>query len=163
MTKEAYETHITEFMQAFYGKGWREIKAYFDLIHRLSAEEGNCFSVYSSPETMFGRHAFAPYNDELIRWFDRAEELAETETQRIHVKRLRISMDYLRLGAIHQREMTSGSREREEAMIREVKEFHKRCMDLGMVWITESCRLPEAVDERENPRAWVNFEHYYEE
>ncbi len=163
MTKADYERHIGEFLEAFYGGGWREIKAYFDLLHRLSAEKGQCFSVYSSPEVIFGAHAFASYSDELVRLFDRAEELAETETQRLHVKRLRISMDYLRIGAIHQREMTSGDESRKEAMLREVKNFHRRCPELGMVWITESCRLPQTVDERENPRAWVNFEHGYEE
>jgi len=161
MTKGEYEEHITEFMQAFYGAGWQEIKAYFDLIHRLSAEEGKCFSVYSSPGIIFGEHAFAPYNDELIRWFDRAEALAETETEQLHVKRLRISMDYLRLGAVYLREMTSGDEEREAAILREVKEFHRRCFDLGMVWITESQRLPETVDEWGKHHVWLNFGHHY--
>ncbi len=161
MTKGEYEAHIDEFLAAFYGRGWREIRWYFDLLHTLAKGQNRCFTVYSSPEEIFGEHALAPYSDELTARFDRAEESAQTEVQRTHVKRLRISMDYLRIGAVHAREMGSGDEKRIRAITEEVAAFHKSCRDLGLNWITESHKLPETVDYKENPRTWRNDVHGY--
>jgi hypothetical protein len=101
MTAEAYENHINEFLQAFYGPAWNIIRDYFDFIHELASRHNKCYTGYNSPEMIYGDHAFAPYSDQLVEWFDQAEKLTENETQLLHIKRLRASMDWVRIGAIH--------------------------------------------------------------
>ncbi len=163
MTREQFNDHINEFLAAFYGPGWEIIREYYDFLHKLSAEQGECFGVYSSPEEMYGEHAFAPYNDQLIAWFDQAQAMAETDTQLLHVKRLRISMDYLRIGAIHQTDMNSGDEARIEMMIRKVRKLYSDVHDYGVDWITEYGQIPSIRDFTKNPRTWINDLHNYEE
>lgn len=32
MTEEAYQEHINDFLQGYYGSGWEEIREYFDFV-----------------------------------------------------------------------------------------------------------------------------------
>ena len=167
MTREEYEGHIREFLQAYYGPGWEYINNYLEFIQNLSNEKNECFGIYSSPEYIYGDHAFGPYSDQLTEWFDRAEEMASTDAELLHVRRLRISMDYLRIGAIHKEEMTSGDDERVQNMIAQVKTFWDECFELGLTWLTESNTVPTNFDERPdlyeiNPRQiiWIHASVY---
>lgn len=167
MTEEEYENHINEFLKAYYGEGWTYIKKYLYFVQTLSDETGNCFGVYSSPEMIFGDHAFAPFNDKLIEWFDNAEKLAENAKELEHIRRLRISMDYLRIGAIHKREMESGDESRINNMVLQVKDFWDSCTELGCNWITEMNTVPTNFDTRPdlyelNPRKiiWIHSSVY---
>jgi len=154
MTKEEYNNHINEFLAAFYGPGWEVIREYFDFVHKLADEHGECFCGYNSPEQMFGEFAFAPYSDQLVEWFDKAEEMAETETQLLHVRRLRVGMDYVRIGSIHYDEMNSGDPLRRQAMIDEVENFYHEILELGVDYITEFGPIAEITDFTQNPREW---------
>ena len=132
-----------------------------------SNENNECFCVYNSPEAMFGDHAFAPYSDMLVELFDEAEALVADDAALLnHVRLLRISMEYLRLGAIHQAEMESGDEARVQAQVAQVENLYNEILELGVDWITESGRIPEITDFTVNPRMWVNgwdFQHYYHE
>ncbi|MBE6598582.1 MAG: DUF4838 domain-containing protein [Ruminococcaceae bacterium] len=44
MSEEEYERHICEFLRAYYGKGWEEIRRYIELEHKVTADrEMKCF------------------------------------------------------------------------------------------------------------------------
>jgi hypothetical protein len=154
MTREQFDNHINEFLEGFYGDGWKIIREYYDFIHKLSDEHNECYCGFNSPEQMFGEYAFAPYSDMLTAWFDEAEALASTETELLHVRRLRISMDWVRIGSIHYVEMHSGDEARVQAMIAEVENFYNEVMELGVNWITEYGPVAEITDFTINPREW---------
>ncbi len=154
MTKEEYDNHINEFLAAFYGDGWQIIREYFDFVHDLADKNGRCFCGFNSPEQMFGDHAFAPYNDQLVEWFDKAEEMAGTETQLLHVRRLRISMDFVRIGSIHKSVMDSGDEAKIAAMTAEVEALYNDAKALGVDYLSENGLLPEITDFTVNPREW---------
>jgi len=161
MTEEQFDTHINEFLAAFYGPGWESIRAYYDFVHQLADENGECFGFYNSPEQIYGDHAFAPYSDQLKEWFDRAEAMAANETQLLHIKRLRVSMDFVRIGAIHETEMTSGDPARVAAITAEVEALYNAAIELGVDYLSESGKLPEITDFTQNPRTWgVNDTHH---
>lgn len=154
MTKEAFENHINEFLAAFYGPGWEIIREFYDFIHSLSAKHNACFCLYNSPEQMFGEFAFAPYSDQLVEWFDKAEAMAETDAQLLHIRRLRIGMDYVRIGSIHYDEMHSGDPARVQAMIAQVEGLYHAIHALGVDYITEYAPIAEITDFTMNPREW---------
>ena len=131
------------------------IREYFDFIHALAVRHNKCYTGYNSPEQIYGDHAFAPYSDQLVEWFDKAEELAaDNETQLLHVRRLRLSMDWVRIGSIHYAEMHSGDEARVQAMTEEAEALYHRLLDLGANWISEVGRIPEITDFTMNPRKW---------
>ncbi len=166
MTKEEYLSHIDEFLRAYYGNAWEYAKEYLLFTQKLADDHGACFGVYNSPEWVFGVRAFAEHGDRLTELFDKAmgtEGLTETEL--LHVRRLRTSAEYLRLGAIHKAEMESGDPARVKAQTEAIKDFHRSLLEIGQDWADESAKLPEEIDETENVRAWLNFtgRHFYED
>ena len=44
MTEEEYQTHINEFMEGYYGEGWKSIRRFFDRLHRSVGD--NHFGIY---------------------------------------------------------------------------------------------------------------------
>lgn len=124
MSEEEYETHICEFLEAYYGPGWREIRKYLEMEHTLTANRRmKCFenvdigsvSCRTDPEvaglrdflrTNYVPTAYQPvypdhylteyceHLDEIYELFDRAYTLAETDAQRFRIRRSRCSVDY---------------------------------------------------------------------
>jgi len=156
MTEEEYNNHINEFMACYYGPGWENIRAYFDYIHELSNAKNTCFGVYSNPETIYGHYAFGPNSAQMVEWFENAFAAAETEAQILHLRRLRISCDFLRLGAIHYDETTSGDYARIRNQRNSIKQLYNDCKELGIIYICESkdYKLPDSIDYSKNPRLW---------
>ncbi|MBP3368242.1 MAG: DUF4838 domain-containing protein, partial [Clostridia bacterium] len=163
MTNEEYYAHMDEFLAAYYGEGWEYVRKFIDLVTDMSNEKNFCFNLYSSPEEMFGDHAMEPYNETLIEWWDKAEELAGTDIQLEHVRRSRLCCDYLRIGAIHYRaygeNMTTESRNEMRAI---VKAYLNELKELGVTRIAENFPIPGYINQDWNPRNWWSM-HYYEE
>ena len=163
LTEEEYWMHFEECGVAFYGAAWETVKEYLNFCNDLSNEKNMCYSVFSSPEVIYGDHAFGPHSDYLVELFDKAEALvADDEKALLHVRRLRISMDYLRIGAIHTQEMKSGDDARVEAMKQQVQTFWEECAELELNWPHESFQMPVKIRNKQNPRAAI-WAHYYED
>jgi hypothetical protein len=161
MTKEEYYQHMDEFGEAFYGAAWPLMKKYLEFCDNMSNEKNSCYGVFSSPEVIYGDHAFGPHGEYLTSLFDRAELLvADDELALLHVRRLRISMDYLRIGAIWREEYTSRDDVRKAAITAQVQEFWEECYELELTWPHESYQIPTNLRYTQNPRSvlWV---HYY--
>jgi hypothetical protein len=150
------------FLEAYYGAGWENIRHFIDFIVDLSNEKNACYGIHGSPEDMYGDHAFAPYNEQLIEWWDNAEAMAETELQLNHVRQSRICCDYLRIGAVHTEKMASGNYADIRDMRQGVKDLYNDCKEFGITRIAENCPLPSMIDYTKNPRTWWSL-HYYED
>ncbi len=126
MVEEEYCIYIAEFLQAYYGKGWREIADYMRMEYAMTAnrcftckeEIDICFIHLESPDvsgikgywrSIYEAHPYQPvlpnhaltemghHVSEAIACFDRAMELAETDEQRTRIDRSRMALDYLAL------------------------------------------------------------------
>lgn len=123
LSEEEYNTHINEFLAAFYGAGWREIRKYLDLEYRVTEDHccickealDNIFVYPLLPgitqehrrnyvertyQTEFPDHGLTGvvnHLDEAIAYFDRAYELAETDLHRERIERGRFSLTFLQL------------------------------------------------------------------
>ncbi len=161
MTEEEYNVHMNEFLAAYYGPGWESIRAYIDYFTDLANTKNDCFDIYSSPEVMFGDHAFAPANEQLIEWFATALEMAETEAQTTHIRQAQVCCEYLRIGAIHQEVTKRNNRYEVEEMRVQTDALFATCQEFGLR-IAENCELPYAIRRRNNPRTWWEL-HYYTE
>jgi hypothetical protein len=134
---------------------------YLDFCNDLSNDYGMCYGVFSSPEVIYGDHAFGPPGEYLTQLFDRAELLvADDEKALLHVRRLRISMDYLRVGAIWLEEYKSRDDVRKANITAQVQTFWEECYELGLDWPHESFKIPPVLRYTQNPRS-VIWAHYY--
>ena len=162
MSEEEYYGHMDAFLEVYYGPGWENIRAFIDFIIELSNEKNGCYGIHGSPEDMYGEHPFTPYNEQLIEWWDKAEEMAETEAQLNHVRQSRICCDYIRIGSIFADKMNSGDYAEIQAIRACTKELFNDCVEFSISRIAENCPLPERVNFRTNPRAWWNLHEYRE-
>ena len=160
MTKEEYYTHMDEFLEAYYGPGWTYIRQFIDFITELSNTKNTCYGIFASPEDIYGDHAFAPYNEQLIEWWDKAEEMAATDLQLEHVRRSRLCCDYLRLGAIFTEHKTALGYAALKQIRADVQTLFDECVELGITRIAENCPLPESIDNNVNPRTWWSLHEY---
>ncbi len=156
MTREEYDALIVEFMKAYYGDAWEYMMKYFDLCHELSNKADTCFGCFSAIDNIYGEggvKAFAPYFDELVEWFDTAEALvADDETTLKHVRMLRISMDFMRIGAKYRDVKKTKDQELIQALYDETEEFYKECNELGLNRPTEAAWvLPADQNGKLNP------------
>jgi len=86
--------HITEFLNAYYGKAANHIRAYLELSHRPVREQGFHAHIFDRPT--------APYlSDEVIaaadKLFDQAEQAADNDTVRFRVQVTRLPVWYVKL------------------------------------------------------------------
>ncbi|MBQ4290834.1 MAG: DUF4838 domain-containing protein [Clostridia bacterium] len=183
MTEEEYSRHIDEFLEAFYGPGWREIRRIIELEHETTDDRVfRCFEeidlsmIHFQPTPFLpGYKRFrnfhyrpAPYQPvlpghpltgfsacaaEVDERFDRAEEAAETDLQREHIRRARFSFDYLKLFcAEHDREKMS-PQERTEYESRARQWIRDReTLDLDFNLNTAYTRIREEADLQANVR-----------
>jgi hypothetical protein len=162
MSKEEYYGHMDAFLEAYYGPGWTYVRQFIDLITELSDKRNHCYGIHASPEEIYGKHPFSPYNEQLIEWWDKAEEMAATDLQLEHVRRSRLCCDYLRLGAIFNEHKTKLGYAALKQIRADVQTLFDECVELGITRIAENCPLPESIDNNVNPRTWWSLHEYRE-
>jgi len=168
MTFEEYQAHIDEFLQAYYGSAWTYVREYLDFTQQLADDYGGCFGVYSTPELMYGDHPFEAKSEWLVELFNNMLACSDlTDEQELHIRRLKVSCDYLRLGSIHQAEMGSGDYMRMQNQKNAIRNFYiDITQNLNMPWICETMTVPSSgIKWDANLRTWINKTtvHYYSE
>lgn len=89
---------VDEFLQSYYGRAWRPIRKYFDLIHERAKNPEAHFHLYSPPQHMMKVGILMPeVLAEADRLFDEAERLVESEEVRKRVRIARMPVDYVYL------------------------------------------------------------------
>ena len=93
MSTTEYHNHMNEFLAAYYGKGWRYVKAYIDFTSSKAVQ--NHYGIYSNPFIIIPKEDYAAMEDSIIYWWDKAEELAGNRIE--NVKNSRQQWEYIRL------------------------------------------------------------------
>ena len=162
MTEEEYQTHIDEFIAAYYGDAAPYVKEYFEFTQRIADEHDQCYGGYSSPEVMWGEKVFGNNSDYLIALFDKAlAAVADDEDSLTRVRRLWVGMEYLRLGDTFSKEINSRDDVRKAAIIAKCEEFWNEVRDLGLNWVWESGKVMEPINYKQNPRRMYHWLHQF--
>ena len=93
MSTTAYYRHMDEFLAAYYGEGWRYIRAYIDWTCAEAA--GSHMNIWAKPFHIIPRDKYEAMEDTLETWWDRAEAMAGDRLEA--VKRSRIQWRYIKL------------------------------------------------------------------
>ncbi|MBE6598838.1 MAG: DUF4838 domain-containing protein [Ruminococcaceae bacterium] len=154
MSEEEYRRHINEFLAAYYGKGWEHIRRYMDMEYEITAKRCftckesvdiafiHCVTYPPVPtfkQLMRRNYVAQPYQpmypdhvlvglvqrmDEAQECFDRALRMAETESERFHIERSRMAIDYVDLFCSERNEFAMTPEERAAYMAR-VEKFYR--------------------------------------
>ena len=137
MSDEEYHAHMDEFLAAYYGEGWGEIRQYIDWACALAAKKHmNIWNPMSSVLSI----KRSERDEVLSRWdeaWDRAEELAGERLDA--VKRSRLQWECVRL-------MFSPDAERARAFLAEIERQNIRWNEWGA--------LPDSPNLSASPANW---------
>lgn len=117
MSAEEYSRHMDEFLAAYYGAGWKNIRAYIDQLSTL-ALDGPGHTIYHQPFTAISSTLYRALEKGINKWWNAAEKEAGDRLE--YVKRSRLHWRYMEL-------MLHPDTEKATALIAEVE-------GLGMAW-----------------------------
>ena len=139
MSEETYDTHINEFLQAYYGEGWEYIRHYIDEVCEKAAT--GCQSVFGHPFEAVPEEFWASKEATFDEYWNKAEELAGDRLE--YVQRSRLQWRYIQL-------MLHPGEEEARALIEDVTEW-------GIFWTDIGPDLPEDFDITKGPDEWYTF------
>lgn len=141
MTEREYNAHMDEFLQAYYGEGWRYIRAYIDATCAQAAD--GCQSIYDEPFKAIDEATFRAMEDAFESWWTKAEELAGDRLP--YVQRSRLQWRYIKL-MLHPNE-------------EEAKQFVADVTAAGIAWGEGDLqKLPSDADLSKPPHQWFTFD-----
>ena len=95
MTSQEYYTHMDEFLSAYYGDGWKNIREYIDSITLYAKLYQRGMGIYSYPFTVLTEDTFASIERKMNEYWDAAEAAAGDHLE--YVQRSRFQVRYLSL------------------------------------------------------------------
>ncbi len=153
MTAEEYDEEINTFMKGYYGPGWENIRKYYDFIQTpITVDVGHA----SLPEEVSDMSAWRGASGELVEWFDAAIAAAEDQKTVDHIRKTRISCDYMRLSAIYEDQYTNGDDAMKEAYEAEVKALYDTVCEYDIQMYEKRNPNPVVEDFGMPPTAWYN-------
>ena len=138
MAESTYQALINGFLEAYYGKGWRNIRAFLDWFN--GAAKARHINIYERPFMTVPREMYEVVYDAIESWWDAAERDAGDKLD--NVKRSRLQWTYVSL-------MVRPDPEKARA-------FYKDVNSRKIYWKEEQHFLPEEQDFTANPAEW-NF------
>ncbi len=135
MSTTDYYRHMDEFLAAYYGEGWRYIRAYID--YTCAEAAGTHMKIWDNPFAIIPRDKYEAMEDTIELWWNKAEELAGDRLA--CVQRSRLQWRYIRCMLHPDAEEGRKLREDVEAA--------------GVLW-NEWRKLPETVDYSKSPDKW---------
>ena len=136
MAESVYQSLINGFLEAYYGKGWRNIRAFLDWFN--GAAKARHINIYERPFQTVPRETYEVVYDAIESWWDAAERDAGDKLD--NVKRSRLQWTYVSL-------MVRPDAETARA-------FYKDVNRRQIYWKEEQHSLPDEQDYTKNPADW---------
>ena len=95
MTSEEYYAHMDEFLAAYYGAGWQNIRNYINTFTQYAKTSTGGMTLYNYPFGVLSKDSLASLEDKFNQWWDDAEALAGDRLA--YVQRSRWQLRYLLL------------------------------------------------------------------
>ena len=139
MTEEEYSNHINEFLEAYYGAGWQNIRAYIDALSEI-ALTGAGHTIYDAPFTSIDKDTYCALEPTIFAWWQAALDAAGDRRE------------YVERSFLHVRHAQLMHSPNVELALQLVEDVHK----LGIAW-REGYRYVdiEKTDFSRGPGVWV--------
>ena len=86
MSAPDYNRHMDEFLEAYYGAGWRNIRAYLDVV--CAEAPGKHMNIWNPPFSTISGDFYGAMEETFDRWWDEAEQLAGDRLDAVRRSRL---------------------------------------------------------------------------
>ena len=137
MSESVYQNLINRFLEAYYGNGWRNIRAFLDWFN--AAAQSRHINIYERPLWTIPREMYETVYDAIDSWWDAAERDAGSKLE--NVKRSRLQWTYVSL-------MIRPNEER-------ARKFYQDVNNRGIRWKEEISDIPAEQDFAKDPADWI--------
>lgn len=137
MSTTDYYRYMDEFLAAYYGEGWRYIRAYID--YTCAEAAGVHMKIWDNPFSIIPKDKYEAMEETIELWWNKAEELAGDRLA--YVQRSRFQWRYIKL-MLHP-DAVEGKKFRED-------------VDAAQVMWNEWRKLPDDVDYSRAPDKWFD-------
>ena len=132
MTEEEYFARMDEFLEVFYGPGWKNVRKYIDLMEEWSSDHH--FTCNADPDETYDLKDFEANEDMLNALWDEVEALADTEHQLKYIRRARLNCTYMILNATYYRDYQLGTEETRAEWLALNQQFYDEVVEADIEW-----------------------------
>lgn len=143
MSEDEYNYHMCDFLEGYYGKGWKYIREYIDIL--LDTTVNIHFDCYSDADDHY--REFIKRIDEVLSLFDKAYDLAEG-VQKDHVRIARLSVMNIKIATDYEDVMALGGQAKEQRL-KEKREYLEECIKYNLR-LSENFKHNEDIEEAMN-------------
>ncbi|MBR4880945.1 MAG: DUF4838 domain-containing protein [Clostridia bacterium] len=152
MTEAEYWGYVESFLEAFYGDGWSYIREYIDITHELGAENEWHIWTQNRWDQIISYEQYLENLDNLVYLWEKAEELACTEEQKLNVRRSATQIKYIEVCVAYETYRRSGS----DADLEAFKVINQAYGDYLATLANDNYKLPSNWTIDGDPNAWKN-------
>ena len=132
MTEEEYFAKMDEYLEAYYGAGWKNIRKFIDLMEEWSSKHH--FSCRLEPNLFYDMKYFESNVDMLNALWDEAEALADDEWTLENIRRSRLCCTYMILNATYYRDYQLGTEETRAEWLALNQAYYDEVMHYDTEW-----------------------------
>ena len=164
MTEEQYYEYMDDFLEAYYGPGWREVRKFIDWTRRESVKQ-HC-DIWSHPNIVIPLEIWHDACEEIGGWWDAAEESAkDMPFQLANVKRSRLQFTLIEQTVMWEERFRDAGNRTKENYRQKNMAFYNTLVKQDISW-REAYGFPPKVNFEAPPLAWCDAHTYmnpYEE
>ncbi len=136
MSEEEYFAKMDEYLEAYYGAGWKNIRKFIDLMEEWSSQYH--FSCRLKPDRFYDMKYFEANEDMINAMWDEAEALADSEWELENIRRSRLCCTYMLLNATYYKDCQMGTAETRAEWQARAQEFYDEVMFYDTDWAENS-------------------------
>ena len=160
MTKEEYYAYYDEFLQAYYGSGWKYIKKFLEWVETEAKK--NHMDIWAHPDRIISFEVWKPMLKEIASWWDEAEKGAKDDPDTLeHVQRSRLQFTLIELTLTWEERFDGQTKESRDEYRRDCMKFYNTLVLKNIGW-REAYMFPPKVNFSAPPLSWCNAHTYGE-
>lgn len=136
MSEAEYQTHMTEFLKAYYGAGWENIQNWIDFTDDLTSKYSSThYTIYAATSDYLKKNQFTEDGviEQIDAWWDAAEAVADNSTTLAHIQKTRASYEVIKLTYRYPDEYLFGSDEQKKAYMLEANMLLELCQKFNLL------------------------------
>ena len=160
MPEEEYYAHMHEFMEAYYGPGWKNILNWIDFTSE-AASKNHC-DLFSDPFEVIKLEDYKARYEDCKKWWEDAENMAKETGDKDLVDRVHrssIQWRFVKLCLEYNDRFVKGDRDKQLWYVVENQNFYNDTVKYNSCW-KEGYAWPPKLNFRRPPIEWAHH-HFY--
>lgn len=147
MSEQEYYVHMDEFLEGYYGAGWKYVKEYIALSENLS---GYYFYATSEPTLVIPEKNADEYIKTGKSLLQKAYSLSETAGEKRNIYKLILQVEYYDIYCFFDNVMENGTEQQKQDYISRNEKLYNGLRKLGITRVLENAFLPVVKNFRQS-------------